>query len=85
MFYFDFGKDVVVRVGVASKKKLKRYTAFSNMAFVPLDARYQAQTIIFERSNGTCEWMKNRWHATKELNEEELKQFVFQKLATEFV
>ena len=84
MFYFDFGQDTVIRT-FNSTKKLKRYTAFSDMNFAPLDARFKAQTIVFEKSNGTCEWIKNRWHATKQLNEEELKQFVFQKLSTEFV
>lgn len=84
MFYFDFGEDVVVRVAF-TRKKLKRYTAFRALDIAPLDAKFKAQSIIFEQSNGTCAWIKNRWHPNVELNEEELKQFVFQKLATEFV
>ena len=84
MFYFDFGQDTVIRT-FNGTKKLKRYTAFSDMNLAPLDAQFKAQTIVFEKSNGTCEWIKNRWHASTFLNEKELKQFVFQKLSTEFV
>lgn len=85
MFYFDFGQDVVVRVGLGTKKQFKRYTAFSHMDLAPFDARFKAQTIVLEQPNGACEWIKNRRHATRQLNKEELKQFLFQRLASEFV
>lgn len=84
MFYFDFGGDIVVR-SAFTRKKLKRYSAFSELDLAPLDARYQAETIVLERPNGTCKWIKNRWHDTKDLDEDELKQFLFQKLSTEFI
>lgn len=84
MFYFDFDQDVVVRVAF-SNKKLKRYSAFSHMDLAPLQARFKARSVVLEHEDGTCTWVKNRYHTTEQLTEEELKQFLFQKLASEIV
>ena len=87
MLYVDFGKDVVVRT-VAGPIRFKRYTAFKNarsLRDVPTIVMHKAQTMIAESLDGSkVWWQKNQCkEVPKTLTAGELKQFLFQKLASE--
>lgn len=87
MLYVDFGKDVVIAT-MGGARRFKRYTAFSHMnRMISPSVMYKAQTMITELSDGSkLVWAKNRNGCENmELTEEELKQFMFQKLSTEYV
>lgn len=86
MLYFDFGDDIVIQT-YSGIRKFKRYSSFSNSKNVPTLVLFKAHTIIAETMDGKrIWWHKNRdKHTATPLTEEELKQFMFQKLATEHV
>lgn len=88
MLYVDFGKDVVIAT-MGGARRFKRYTAFSHRnGMISPSVMYKAQTMITESLDGDkLIWAKNRdgRNNNLELTEEEIKQFMFQKLSTEYV
>ena len=86
MLYVDFGKDVVIQT-FTGLKQFNRYTAFKNarsIREVPATVMVEAHTIIIESQDGSkVAWHKNRHRGLGALTAGELKQFLFQKLASE--
>lgn len=86
MIYCDFGEPKTNIHTMWGAMLLPRYAAFTGSNMIPSQALFKARLAICE-ADGKVYWYKNGENSKlgEDLTNEELKQFLFQKLSSEVI